>query len=58
MDEFGLDLADGRLGQRVVIGVADAAHRGDRAGCGEGVGVADRQILGGFSRSSNDEGPE
>ncbi len=44
-DAFGLVEPDHGLGQRVVVAVADAADRGDRAGVGEAVGVADRGVL-------------
>jgi hypothetical protein len=40
-DQLGLVQADDRLGQRVVVGVAAGADRGDRAGLGEAFGVAD-----------------
>src|SRR5512135_3940511 len=45
VDQFGLQLPDRGLGEGVVVGVADAADRGDRAGRGEPLGVADREIL-------------
>jgi hypothetical protein len=44
-DQLGLVQPDDGLGQGVVIGVADRANRGDRAGLGEPLGVADRQVL-------------
>ena len=44
-DAFGLVQPDHRLGQGVVVGVADGADRGQRAGVGEPVGVADRGVL-------------
>ena len=44
-DQFGLDLPDGGLGQGVVIRVAGGADGGDGTGRGEGVGVADGQVL-------------
>ena len=41
-DQFGLVQADDRLGQGVVVAVAAGADRGDRAGLGQPLGVADR----------------
>jgi hypothetical protein len=40
-DEFGLAEVDDRLGRGVVVGVPDAADRGQRAGLEESFGVAD-----------------
>ena len=34
-----------RLGEGVVVGIPDTAHRGNHAGVGEAFGVADRQVL-------------
>ena len=39
------DLADGGLGQGVVVAIPDRADRGQRADAGEGVGVANGQVL-------------
>ena len=44
VDHFGLEQADDGLGERVVVGVADAADRGLDAGLGQPLGVADRQV--------------
>ena len=44
-DQLGLVEAVERLGQGVVVGVAPGSHRGHRAGVGEALGVADRQLL-------------
>ena len=52
VDDLGLVEADDRLGQRVVVGVANAANRGLRANLGEALGVANRQVLGEFNSSS------
>lgn len=46
VDEFGLDLPDGALGQGVIVAVADRADRGQRADAGQGIGVADRGLPG------------
>ena len=45
-DEFGLEQRVERLGHRVVVGVARGADRGDGAGLGEPLGVADRLDIG------------
>jgi hypothetical protein len=45
-DQLGLVQPDDGLGEGVVVGVAAGANRGDRAGLGEPLGVADRQVLG------------
>ena len=45
MDDLGLVEAVDRLGQRVVVAVADTAHRRFDAGFGEALGVADADIL-------------
>ena len=45
VDHFGFVEADDGLGQRVVVGVANAADRGLDAGVGEPLGAADRQVL-------------
>ena len=45
-DQLGLVQADDGLGQGVVVGISARADRGDRAGLGEAVGVADSQIPG------------
>jgi len=52
-DQFGLVQADDRLGQRVVVGVAAGADRGDGTGFGQAFGVADGQVLPGFKGSSH-----
>ena len=44
-DQFGLQLADGRLDECVIDAVADAADGGDRADRVQGVGVANGQVL-------------
>src|SRR5262249_57465400 len=51
-DDLGLVEADHRFGQGIVVGVADAANRGLDAGRSEPLGVANRQVLLGFNRSS------
>jgi hypothetical protein len=43
-NQFGLEQADDALGHRAVIGVPDAADRGERAGLGEPLGIADRVL--------------
>ena len=40
------------LGQSIVTRVADAAHRGFDASFRQALGIFDRDILGGFNRSS------
>lgn len=45
MVDLGLVEAVDRLGQRVVVAVADTAHRRFNAGFGEALGVADAGIL-------------
>ena len=45
MDHLGLVEAVDRLGQGVVVAVADAADRGLDAGLGQALGVADRDVL-------------
>jgi hypothetical protein len=45
MDDFGFEKAIDRLSQRIVITVADAAHRGCDACIGEPFALFDRQIL-------------
>ena len=44
-DQLGLEAVDEALGQRVVVGVADRADRGEDAVIGEGLGVVDRGVL-------------
>ena len=51
-DDLGLEQADHRLGEGVVIGVPDAAHGGRDAGLAETLAVANGQVLGGLNRSS------
>jgi hypothetical protein len=48
-DQLGLVQADDRLGQRIVERVAAGADRGDCAGVGQPLGVADRQVLAALS---------
>ena len=43
MDHLGLEEADDGLGQRVVVGVPDAADGSVDADLGEAIGVANRQ---------------
>ena len=43
-DHLGLEQPDHRLGQGVVVAVADAADRGLDAGLGKPLGVADRDV--------------
>ena len=52
VDQLGLVQPDDRLGQGIVIAVATGADRGDRAGLGQALGVADGEVLGGFNWSS------
>jgi len=52
MNDLRLKQANDRFGERVVVRIADAAHRGLRTGLGQALGVPDRQILGGFNSSS------
>ena len=51
-DHLSLEQADDRLGESIVVAVADAADRRLDAGIGQALGVADRDVLGGFKRSS------
>src|SRR5208337_761089 len=44
-DHFGLVESDDRFSQRVIVRVADAAHRRLDAGFGQSLGVANRQML-------------
>src|SRR3954451_7809802 len=44
-DDLGLEQTDHRLGEGVVIGIPDAAHRGRDAGLAEALGVANGQVL-------------
>jgi len=46
MDHFGLEQAVDRLGERVVIRIADAADGGLDAGLSQALGVANAHILG------------
>ena len=50
-DQLGLVQADDRLGQRIVERVATRADRAGRAGVGQPLGVADRQLVAGPDRS-------
>ena len=45
MNHLGFVETDDRLGERVIVGIADAAHRGFSTGFSEPFGVANRQIL-------------
>jgi hypothetical protein len=45
VDHFGLLQAVDRLGERVVVGIADAADRRFDARAGETFGIADRDEL-------------
>ena len=45
-NHLGLVQADDRLGQGIVVGIPDAAHRRLDPGIGQALGVADRQVLG------------
>lgn len=45
-NHLGLVQADDGLGQRIVIGIPDVAHRRLDSGLGETLGVANRQVLG------------
>ena len=51
-DHLGLEQADDRLGESIVVAVADAADGRLDAGGGQALGVADREVLGGFKWSS------
>ena len=44
-DDLGLEQPDHRLGERVVVAVADAAHRRRDPGVAEALGVANGQVL-------------
>ena len=44
-DDLGLEQTDDRFGQRVIVGVADAADRRLDAGFGQALGVTDRDVL-------------
>ena len=52
MDHLGLEQAVDRLGESIVVGVADAADRGRDASLGEPFRVAQREVLPGLNRSS------
>src|ERR1700712_3575742 len=45
VDHLGLEQADHRLGQRIIVGVPDAADGGLDAGLGEALGIANAQVL-------------
>ena len=51
-DHFRLEEADDALGEGVVIGVAHATDRRLDSGFGQALAVLDREVLGGFKRSS------
>ena len=44
-DHLSLEQADNRLGESIVVAVADAADGGLDAGGGQALGVADRDVL-------------
>jgi hypothetical protein len=46
LDQLGLEQPDRHFGQRVVVAVADAAHRGDQARGAGPVGERPRGVLG------------
>jgi hypothetical protein len=46
MNHLGLEEADHRLGERVIVAVADAADGGLDPGVGEALGIFDRDVLG------------
>jgi hypothetical protein len=52
MDELGLIEAIDRLGESVVVGIADAANRRLDAGVRQTLGILDRDVLGRFKWSS------
>ena len=52
MDDLGLVETVDRFGEGIVVRVADAADGRLDSGFGEALGVFDRNILGGFKRSS------
>ena len=45
VDQFGFEQAVDRLGQRIVVGIADASDRGFDADLGKPLGLADADIL-------------
>ena len=51
-NHLGLVQADDGLGQGIVVGIPDAAHRRLDPGLGQALGVADRQVLVRFKESS------
>ena len=52
MDDLGFEEAVDRLGQSIVVAVADAAHRRLDTSVGQTFSILDRDVLGGFKRSS------
>jgi hypothetical protein len=48
-DQLGLVQPDDRFGQRVVVGIADTAHRGLESRLLEPLGVSNRKVLGEFN---------
>ena len=52
LDQLDLERVDERLGQRVVVGIADRADRLQHLVIGQGLAVVDRGVLGGLNRSS------
>jgi hypothetical protein len=45
VDQLGLEAVDERLGEGVVVGVADRADRGEHAVVGQRLGVVDARVL-------------
>ena len=58
MNDLGLLKPVDRLGQRIVVAVANAANRGFDPCLGQTLGVFDRHILGEFNLSSQHPGKE
>ena len=52
MDDLGFVKTVDRFGESIVIGVADAADGGLDASLSQALGVFDRDVFGGFKRSS------
>ena len=52
MDHLSLVKTVDGFGESIVIGISDAPDRGLHAGFGQALGVFDRDVLGGFNRSS------
>ena len=51
-NDLGLVQSDGRFRERVVIAVANASDGGLDAGLNQPLRIPDREVLGGFKRSS------